>query len=81
MKKNNCTNIILWFFYLQRMHKNSPIKKKRQPTNAQNILAESMDLNDSTKTLLYAILLGKYDETSKQIKGNDLSNEEKKNDL
>jgi len=37
-----------------------------------------MDLNDSNKTLLYAILLGKYDETSKRIKGNDLSNEEKK---
>ena len=37
-----------------------------------------MDLNDRTKTLLYVILLGKYDETSKQIKGNDLSNEEKK---
>ena len=37
-----------------------------------------MDLDDSKKTLLYAILLGKYEDTSKQIKGNDLSNEEKK---
>ena len=52
-------------------------QEKKATTNAQHI-AESMDLNDSTKTLLYAILLGKYDETSKQIKGNDLSNEEKK---
>ena len=30
------------------------------------------------KQSVYAILLGKYEETSKQIKGNDLSNEEKK---
>jgi hypothetical protein len=37
-----------------------------------------MDLNESQQTVLYAILLGKYEETSNQIKGNDLSNEEKK---
>ena len=37
-----------------------------------------MDLSDSQQTKLYSILLGKYQETSKQIKGNDLSNEEKK---
>jgi len=52
-------------------------QEKKATTNAQ-LIANTMDLNDSTKTVLYAILLGKYDETSKQIKGNDLSNEEKK---
>ena len=52
-------------------------QEKKATTNAQHI-ADTMDLNDSQQTLLYAILLGKYEETSKQIKGNDLSNEEKK---
>jgi len=52
-------------------------QEKKATANAQHI-ADTMDLNDSTKTALYAILLGKYDETSRQIKGNDLSNEEKK---
>ena len=52
-------------------------QEKKATTNAQHI-AEAMDLNESEQTLLYAILLGKYEETSKQIKGNDLSNEEKK---
>ena len=52
-------------------------QEKKATTNAQ-LIADTMDLNDNTKTLLYLILLGKYDETSNQIKGNDLSNEEKK---
>ena len=52
-------------------------QEKKATTNAQHIGA-TMDLDDSKKTLLYAILLGKYEDTSKQIKGNDLSNEEKK---
>ena len=52
-------------------------QEKKATTNAQHI-AEAMDLNESEQTLLYAILLDKYEETSKQIKGNDLSNEEKK---
>ena len=52
-------------------------KEKKATTNAQHI-ADTMDLNESQQTVLYAILLGKYQETSKQIKGNDLSNEEKK---
>jgi hypothetical protein len=52
-------------------------QEKKATTNAQ-LIADTMALNDSTKTLLYTILLGKYDETSNQIKGNDLSNEEKK---
>ena len=52
-------------------------QEKKATTNAQHI-AEAMDLNESEQTLLYAILLDKYEETSKQINGNDLSNEEKK---
>ena len=52
-------------------------QEKKATTNAQHI-AEAMDLNESEQTLLYAILLDKYEETSKQIKGNDLSKEEKK---
>ena len=42
-------------------------QEKKATTNAQ-LIADTMNLDDSTKTLLYAILLGKYDETSKQIK-------------
>ena len=52
-------------------------QEKKATANAQYI-AEAMDLNESEQTLLYAILLDKYEETSKQIKGNDLSKEEKK---
>ena len=52
-------------------------QEKKATANAQYI-ADTMDLNDSQQTVVYAILLAKYDETSKQIKGNDLSNEEKK---
>ncbi|MDG1793016.1 MAG: hypothetical protein P8H44_00515 [Flavobacteriaceae bacterium] len=52
-------------------------QEKKATKNAQHI-AEAMDLNESEQTLLYAILLDKYEETSKQIKGNDLSKEEKK---
>ena len=52
-------------------------QEKKATTNAQHI-ADTMDLNESEQTLLYAILLGKYEETSKQIKGNDLSKQEKK---
>jgi hypothetical protein len=52
-------------------------QEKKATTNAQ-LIANTMDLNDSTKMALYSILLGKYDKTSNQIKGNDLSNEEKK---
>ncbi len=52
-------------------------QEKKATTNAQYI-ADNMDLSDSQQTKLYSILLGKYQETSKQIKGNDLSNEEKK---
>tara|TARA_B110000967_G_scaffold157587_1_gene162766 strand:+ start:2574 stop:2879 length:306 start_codon:yes stop_codon:yes gene_type:complete len=52
-------------------------QEKKATVNAQHIAA-TMDLIDSQQTVLYAILLAKYDETSKQIKGNDLSNEEKK---
>lgn len=52
-------------------------QEKKATANAQHI-ADKMDLNESQQTVLYAILLGKYEETSNQIKGNDLSNEEKK---
>ena len=52
-------------------------QEKKATANAQHI-ADKMDLNESQQTVLYAILLGKYEETSRQIKGNDLSNEEKK---
>ena len=52
-------------------------QEKKATINAQHI-ADKMNLNDSQQTALYAILLGKYEETSKQIKGNDLSKEEKK---
>ena len=52
-------------------------QEKKATINAQHI-ADKMNLNDSQQTALYAVLLGKYDENSKQIKGNDLSNEEKK---
>ena len=52
-------------------------QEKKATTNAQYI-ADNMDLSDSQQTKLYSILLSKYQETSKQIKGNDLSNEEKK---
>ena len=52
-------------------------QEKKATTNAQYI-ADNMDLNENKQTLLYAILLNKYEETSKQIKGNDLSKEEKK---
>tara|TARA_B110000285_G_scaffold180709_1_gene203808 strand:+ start:571 stop:927 length:357 start_codon:yes stop_codon:yes gene_type:complete len=51
-------------------------QEKKATTNAQNI-ADKLDLKDSQKTILYSILLGKYDETSRRIKGKDLSNEEK----
>jgi len=59
------------------MRKKKSYQEKKATTNAQYI-ADKMDLNDSQQTMLYSILLGKYQETSKQIKGNDLSNEEKK---
>ena len=52
-------------------------QEKKATINAQHI-ADKMNLNDSQQTALYAILLGKYEETSKQIKGNDLSKQEKK---
>lgn len=51
-------------------------QEKKATINAQHI-AEKMNLNDSQQTALYAILLGKYEETSKQIKGN-VSKQEKK---
>ena len=76
MKKLIALIILCGFLTTANAQKQS-YQEKKATTNAQHI-ADKMDLNDSLKTLLYAILLGKYEETSKQIKGNDLSNEEKK---
>ena len=76
MKKIILLIVLCGFLSTANAQKKS-YQEKKATTNAQHI-ADTMDLNDSQQTLLYAILLGKYEETSKQIKGNDLSNEEKK---
>jgi len=76
MKKIIALIILCGFLTTANAQKQS-YQEKKATTNAQHI-ADKMDLNDSQQTVLYAILLGKYEETSKQIKGNDLSNEEKK---
>ena len=76
MKKLTFLIVLCGFLSTTNAQKQS-YQEKKATTNAQHI-ADTMDLNDSQQTVLYAILLGKYQETSKQIKGNDLSNEEKK---
>ena len=76
MKKIIALIILCGFLTTANAQKQS-YQEKKATTNAQHI-ADTMDLNDSQQTVLYAILLGKYEETSKQIKGNDLSNEVKK---
>jgi len=76
MKKLTFLIVLCGFLSTINAQKQS-YQEKKATTNAQHI-ADTMDLNDSQQTVLYAILLGKYQETSKQIKGNDLSNEEKK---
>ena len=76
MKKIILLIVLCGFLSTTNAQKQS-YQEKKATTNAQHI-ADKMDLNDSQQTKLYSILLGKYQETSKQIKGNDLSNEEKK---
>jgi hypothetical protein len=76
MKKLTFLIVLCGFLSTTNAQKQS-YQEKKATTNAQHI-ADKMDLNDSQQTKLYSILLGKYQETSKQIKGNDLSNEEKK---
>ena len=76
MKKIIALILLCGFLSTANAQKQS-YQEKKATTNAQHI-ADTMDLNDSQQTVLYAILLGKYEETSNQIKGNDLSNEEKK---
>jgi hypothetical protein len=76
MKKLTFLIVLCGFLSTINAQKQS-YQEKKATTNAQHI-ADKMDLNDSQQTKLYSILLGKYQETSKQIKGNDLSNEEKK---
>jgi len=76
MKKIILLIVLCGFMFKANAQKQS-YQEKKATTNAQYI-ADKMDLNDSQQTKLYSILLGKYQETSKQIKGNDLSNEEKK---
>jgi hypothetical protein len=76
MKKLTFLIVLCGFLSTTNAQKQS-YQEKKATTNAQHI-ADKMDLNDSQQTKLYSILLGKYKQTSKQIKGNDLSNEEKK---
>lgn len=76
MKKLTFLIVLCGFLSTTNAQKQS-YQEKKATTNAQHI-ADTMDLNESQQTVLYAILLGKYEETSNQIKGNDLSNEEKK---
>jgi hypothetical protein len=76
MKKIIALILLCGFISTANAQKQS-YQEKKATANALHI-ADTMDLNDSQQTSLYAILLGKYQETSKQIKGNDLSNEEKK---
>ena len=76
MKKLTFLIVLCGFLSTINAQKQS-YQEKKATTNAQYI-ADNMDLNESKQTLLYAILLDKYEETSKQIKGNDLSKEEKK---
>ena len=51
-------------------------QEKKASTNADYI-ADEMSFDDAQKTFLYSVLLEKYEGTSKQIKGKDLSQEEK----
>jgi hypothetical protein len=76
MKKLTFLIVLCGFLSTTNAQKQS-YQEKKATTNAQYI-ADKMDLNDSQQTKLYSILLGKYKQTSKQIRGNDLSNEEKK---
>ena len=56
--------------------KQSPQAKKA--IEQTDYVASRMKLNDSKKLFLHNVLLEKFESTSKQIKGNDLSKEEKK---
>jgi len=50
-------------------------KKAKEDTS---YIAKKMDLNKDQKAFLHDVLLEKYESTSKKIKDNDLSKEEKK---
>ena len=76
MKKIILLIVLCGFIFKANAQKKS-YQEKKATTNTQYI-DDKIELNDSQQTMLYSILLGKYQETSKQIKGNDLSNEEKK---
>ena len=52
-----------------------PEKKAKENTS---YIVEKMDFDKTQKTYLHGVLLGKYESIYKQIKGHDLSQEEKK---
>ena len=58
MKKLTFLIVLCGFLSTANAQKQS-YQEKKATTNAQHI-ADTMDLNDSQQTVLYAILLGKY---------------------
>lgn len=76
MKKILLFVLLAFMFNTVNAQKQSPqVKKAIEQTD---YVASRMKLNDSKKLFLHNVLLEKFESTSKQIKGKDLSKEEKK---
>ena len=68
---------ILLFGFLTSVHaQKQSHQEKKAETNA-DFIADEMNFDNDQKTYLHDVLLEKYEGTSKQIKGKDLTKEEK----
>lgn len=71
-------SIILFCGFMTTVNAQKQSYQEKKATTNAHYVADKMDLNTSKKTFLYTILLGRYVGTSNEIKGNNLSDEEKK---
>lgn len=68
---------ILLFSFLTTVNAQKQTHQVKRAIAQTDYVASRMNFNDAQKLFLHNVLLEKFEETSKQIKGKDLSKEEK----
>ena len=70
--------VLLLFGFLTNVNAQKQSREAKKAIEQTDYVASRMKLNDSKKLFLHNVLLEKFESTSKQVKGKDLSKEEKK---
>ncbi|MCD6543488.1 MAG: hypothetical protein J7K34_03170 [Flavobacteriaceae bacterium] len=70
--------VLLLFSFLTNVNAQKQSKQAKKAIGQTDYVASRMKLNDSKKLFLHNVLLEKFESISEQIKGKDLSKEEKK---